>query len=70
MKENGLEDKSKMIFVGDRLDTDIQLAINGGIDSLLVLSGVTDEKELSETEILPKYFIDDLEVLFNLLMME
>ncbi|MFE7132947.1 HAD hydrolase-like protein [Streptomyces sp. NPDC057638] len=30
------------LVVGDRLDTDIEGAINGGVDSLLVLTGVTD----------------------------
>ncbi|MFD5270520.1 HAD-IIA family hydrolase [Streptomyces sp. NPDC058335] len=30
------------LVVGDRLDTDIEGAFNGGVDSLLVLTGVTD----------------------------
>ncbi|MEU0337159.1 HAD hydrolase-like protein [Streptomyces sp. NPDC006193] len=30
------------LVVGDRLDTDIEGACNGGVDSLLVLTGVTD----------------------------
>jgi glycerol 3-phosphatase-2 len=30
------------LVVGDRLDTDIEGAVNGGADSLLVLTGVTD----------------------------
>lgn len=30
------------LVVGDRLDTDIEGAYNGGVDSLLVLTGVTD----------------------------
>ncbi|MFY1676289.1 HAD hydrolase-like protein [Streptomyces sp. WMMC905] len=30
------------LVVGDRLDTDIEGAVNGGVDSLLVLTGVTD----------------------------
>ncbi|MGY0487404.1 HAD-IIA family hydrolase [Streptomyces sp. WG-D5] len=34
------------LVVGDRLDTDIQGAFNGGVDSLLVLTGVTDAVQL------------------------
>ncbi|MFC7219416.1 HAD-IIA family hydrolase [Streptomyces polyrhachis] len=34
------------LVVGDRLDTDIEGAYNGGVDSLLVLTGVTDAGQL------------------------
>ncbi|KUH36296.1 MULTISPECIES: HAD-IIA family hydrolase [Streptomyces] len=34
------------LVVGDRLDTDIEGASNGGVDSLLVLTGVTDPARL------------------------
>ncbi|MFJ5726347.1 HAD hydrolase-like protein [Streptomyces sp. NPDC093149] len=34
------------LVVGDRLDTDIEGAFNGGVDSLLVLTGVTDAARL------------------------
>lgn len=34
------------LVVGDRLDTDIEGAFNGGVDSLLVLTGVTDGEQL------------------------
>ncbi|MBD0709366.1 HAD family hydrolase [Streptomyces sp. CBMA291] len=34
------------LVVGDRLDTDIEGAFNGGVDSLLVLTGVTDVRQL------------------------
>jgi glycerol-1-phosphatase len=36
----------KPLVVGDRLDTDIEGAFNGGVDSLLVLTGVTDGAQL------------------------
>ncbi|MFE5846505.1 HAD-IIA family hydrolase [Streptomyces niveus] len=38
------------IVVGDRLDTDIEGAFNGGVDSLLVLTGVTDGARLLAAE--------------------
>ncbi|MEE1800302.1 HAD-IIA family hydrolase [Streptomyces sp. NPDC101062] len=43
----------KALVVGDRLDTDIEGAFNGGVDSLLVLTGVTDGARLLAAE--PKY---------------
>ena len=41
------------LVVGDRLDTDIEGAFNGGVDSLLVLTGVTDAARLLAAE--PRY---------------
>ncbi|MEU9237677.1 HAD-IIA family hydrolase [Streptomyces subrutilus] len=38
------------LVVGDRLDTDIEGAFNGGVDSLLVLTGVTDAEQLVRAE--------------------
>lgn len=38
------------LVVGDRLDTDIEGAYNGGVDSLLVLTGVTDAAQLLAAE--------------------
>ncbi|WP_351233075.1 HAD-IIA family hydrolase [Streptomyces sp. NPDC002133] len=38
------------LVVGDRLDTDIEGAFNGGVDSLLVLTGVTDPAQLLAAE--------------------
>ncbi|AIR97595.1 HAD hydrolase-like protein [Streptomyces glaucescens] len=38
------------LVVGDRLDTDIEGAFNGGVDSLLVLTGVTDGARLLAAE--------------------
>ncbi len=37
-------------MVGDRLDTDIEGAFNGEVDSLLVLTGVTDAEQLLRAE--------------------
>ncbi|MFF4370910.1 HAD hydrolase-like protein [Streptomyces sp. NPDC001594] len=38
------------LVVGDRLDTDIEGAFNGDVDSLLVLTGVTDAEQLLRAE--------------------
>ena len=42
-------------MVGDRMDTDIIAAIESGLDSVLVLTGVTSEKTLEEFPYRPKF---------------
>ncbi|MFE7750281.1 HAD hydrolase-like protein [Streptomyces sp. NPDC057428] len=50
------------LVVGDRLDTDIEGAFNGGVDSLLVLTGVTGAAQLlaAEPRFRPTYVDRDL----------
>jgi glycerol-1-phosphatase len=50
------------LIVGDRLDTDIEGANNGGADSLLVLTGVTDARALLDAPPphRPTYLAEDL----------
>ncbi|WP_037604938.1 HAD-IIA family hydrolase [Streptacidiphilus rugosus] len=50
------------LVVGDRLDTDIEGAFNGGVDSLLVFTGVTRPADLPEAEAKyrPTYLAADL----------
>lgn len=52
----------QMCMVGDRLDTDIMFGKNGGLATLLVLSGVTTEEELLSTSnsIHPDYYTSQL----------
>lgn len=45
------------LIVGDRLETDIKLGLDAGMPSALVLSGVTDETMLAETELRPTYLL-------------
>jgi glycerol-1-phosphatase len=58
---------SRPLVVGDRLDTDIEGAHRAGMDSLLVLTGVTHREELAavEEEHRPTYVADDLSALFT-----
>jgi NagD protein len=51
IQEEGRFRRGQMILVGDRLSTDIQMAKNFGIDSLLVLSGETKRKDLLKSQI-------------------
>jgi HAD superfamily hydrolase (TIGR01450 family) len=52
------------LVVGDRLDTDIRGASAVGIDSLLVLTGITTPEELRASAVRPTYVADDLRALF------
>ncbi|KAA8495603.1 Phosphoglycolate phosphatase 2 [Porphyridium purpureum] len=49
LTEFGVE-RADAMMVGDRLDTDILFAKNGGIGSVLVLTGCTTEQELAELD--------------------
>ncbi|MEU4805902.1 HAD-IIA family hydrolase [Actinosynnema sp. NPDC023587] len=56
------------LVVGDRLDTDILGAVNAGLDSLLVLTGVSTEAEAAKlpARLRPTYVAADLSVLDRL----
>ncbi|MFF2447411.1 TIGR01457 family HAD-type hydrolase [Neobacillus sp. NPDC058068] len=54
-------DKEKTLIIGDNYETDILTGIRAGIDSLLVLTGVTGKTELKDLPILPTYTLDSLE---------
>jgi len=53
--------KGKTVVVGDRLYTDIKLAINSKFDSILVLTGETKEKDIEKSKIKPTYILDSLD---------
>lgn len=56
-------DKKKAVFIGDRLNTDIQFAHNSGMGgSLMVLTGVSTEAEImaEDAPVVPTYYIDKL----------
>lgn len=52
--------KEDVLIIGDRLDTDILLGINAGVDTLLVLTGVNTLEDIEKTGINPKYVAKDL----------
>ena len=54
--------KDQICMVGDRLDTDILFGKDGGLRTMLVLSGVTTEETLKspENDIAPDFYTDKL----------
>jgi len=67
-------DPERTIMIGDRLDTDIQFGKNGGISTLLVLTGVTSAEQVTPEhanymkETVPDYVLQglgDLQVLLE-----
>jgi len=48
---------SEAAMIGDRMDTDIVAGIETGIDTVLVLSGVTDEKRMNTFPYRPQYVL-------------
>ena len=50
-------------MVGDRLDTDIAGALSAGIQTILVLSGVTSPAALADSPIQPDYVFENIDVL-------
>lgn len=63
-------DAERCCMVGDRLDTDIAFGQAGGMKTLLVLSGVTQPKDLDGLDALkrPDYCLPDLSHLRQILL--
>lgn len=45
-------------IIGDRMDTDIIAGIESGLDTVLVLSGVTAEKDIENYPYCPRLVLD------------
>ena len=62
MLRNGLKmldcHSADVVFIGDRMDTDIIAGIEANIDTVLVLSGVTKEGDLARFPYRPKYVLN------------
>ncbi|SDZ87700.1 4-nitrophenyl phosphatase [Haloplanus vescus] len=51
---------SDCLVVGDRLDTDIALGERAGMTTVLVKTGVTDDRDLARSEVTPDHVVDSL----------
>lgn len=58
-EDHSLTDRSRVLMVGDRLDTDIQFGINAGIDTAMVCTGVSGASEITEA-CRPTYLLDSV----------
>ena len=50
--------REEAIVIGDRMDTDIRCGLESEIDTLLVLSGITDRKEIDKFPYRPRFVLD------------
>ena len=53
------------IIIGDRMDTDIISGIESGIDTLLVLSGITTRLEIEKFPYRPTFILDGVSEIIN-----
>lgn len=53
-------------IVGDRLETDIKMGNDYGMNSVLVLTGITSRKMVQQTEIKPDYILESVKEIINL----
>eukprot|EP00792_Barthelona_sp_PAP020_P004365 TRINITY_DN2078_c0_g1_i1.p1 TRINITY_DN2078_c0_g1~~TRINITY_DN2078_c0_g1_i1.p1 ORF type:complete len:311 (+),score=85.16 TRINITY_DN2078_c0_g1_i1:38-934(+) len=58
-------DIKRTIMFGDRLNTDILFALNIGCDSCLMLSGVTDEDDMKNSEIKATVYAESITALMK-----
>lgn len=52
--------RDETVIIGDRMDTDIVAGIESGIDTVLVLSGITKESDLDRYPYKPHYILKDV----------
>lgn len=57
----------EVLAVGDRLYTDIQVAVNAGVDSLCVLSGESSIEDINRYPVRPSYILRSIKDLPDLL---
>jgi NagD protein len=53
-------ERHETVIIGDRMDTDIIAGIESGIDTVLVLSGITKEADLDRYPYKPHYILKDV----------
>ena len=59
LKKLGIK-REDAIVIGDRMDTDIRCGLESEIDTLLVLSGITDRNEIDNFPYRPQYVLNGI----------
>jgi NagD protein len=57
--------REEAIVIGDRMDTDVLCGLESEIDTLLVLSGITDRKGIDQFPYRPKYILNGIKDLVS-----
>jgi NagD protein len=59
LKKLGVK-REEAVVIGDRMDTDIRCGLESEIDTVLVLSGITDRNEIDNFPYRPQYILDGI----------
>lgn len=60
-------DQHNTIAIGDRLNTDILGAVNAGMRSLMVLTGISSEADIAEVDYAPDWILPDIRAITEML---
>lgn len=52
--------REEAVVIGDRMDTDIRCGLESEIDTLLVLSGITNEEDIDKFPYRPHFVLNGL----------
>lgn len=68
----GIKDPRRVLFIGDSISQDMQFATNCGYQKLLVLSGVTKQKQLEnwpneQESSKPQYYVESLKEFYEII---
>ncbi|AWR96680.1 HAD-IIA family hydrolase [Acidianus sulfidivorans JP7] len=60
MEISNIKDLSRVLVIGDQLETDIKMGNEIGADTVLVLTGIAKKEDVEKSEIKPKLVIENL----------
>jgi Predicted sugar phosphatases of the HAD superfamily len=63
MELTGIKDLSKVLVIGDQLETDIKMGNDIGADTVLVLTGISRKEDIEKSSIKPKIVVENLSLL-------
>lgn len=63
MEISNIKDLSKVVVIGDQLETDIKMGNEIGADTILVLTGIARKEDVEKSNIKPKIVVENLTAL-------